>query len=297
MPVTLTKSAPSRKTLTFSEWKAVDEALGIFEGFLSVFGNPDSYKDIVEPGSFAKTLGEAQKARDSRGATYMLPILWQHNPNDPIGGFLDMKETPTGLYVKGQLDLDIEQGRRAYSGLKKGYIAGLSIGYDTIQEEWKSGYRHLKEIRLWEGSTVTFGANELALVTNVKSHTRTKETFSVDRTTVWDPITAKRSLIECAAGDHAKLDQVFLWHSPDHKRVKLPFCKLEKGIPIVNIKGVDIATGLVNGERGGVKIPAADITLVKSKITTLYRKMAEEFEDPTFKAPWQGKSFFDMLAK
>jgi HK97 family phage prohead protease len=35
-----------------------------------VFGNVDSYGDVIEPGAFAKTLQENP----------VVPILWQHDP-------------------------------------------------------------------------------------------------------------------------------------------------------------------------------------------------------------------------
>jgi hypothetical protein len=43
---------------------------GSFEGYAAVFGNVDSYGDVIEKGAFAKTLQENPT----------VPILWQHNP-------------------------------------------------------------------------------------------------------------------------------------------------------------------------------------------------------------------------
>lgn len=48
------------------------------------------------------------------------------------------------------------------------YIRGLSIGYDTLLSDFVDGVRHLKELRLWEGSVVTFPMNEMATVTSIK---------------------------------------------------------------------------------------------------------------------------------
>jgi len=160
-----TKSSPSRKAFHFVELKATNDETGEFEGYLSVFGNVDSYKDVVDRGSFSKTIKEAK----SKQEPFLFPILWQHNPHEPIGGFLEMSEDSRGLFVKGQLDLDIEPGKRAYSGMKKGYLRGLSIGYETVKDGWEKDIRHLKEIRLYEGSVVTFPANTAAQVDQVKS--------------------------------------------------------------------------------------------------------------------------------
>lgn len=166
----VTKSAPSRKAFDLSEFKAMDEQAGTFEGYLSVFGNTDQGGDVVTHGAFTKTISEAKSRKEAQGGPFLYPILWQHNPNEPIGGFTEVVEVEgKGLHVKGQLDLDIPQGQRAYSGLKKGYIKGLSIGFDTVKDVWQSGKRMLKEVKLWEGSVVTFAMNDKAFATSVKA--------------------------------------------------------------------------------------------------------------------------------
>ena len=47
-------------------------------------------------------------------------------------------------------------------------MTGLSIGFDQVKSKVVDGVRHLSELRLWEVSLVTFGANPQALVTAVK---------------------------------------------------------------------------------------------------------------------------------
>lgn len=70
---------------------------GVFDGFGSVFGNVDSYKEIVAPGAFTESLA-AWKASGR-----LPPVLWQHRSGEPIGPYLEMEEKPLGLWVKGQL--------------------------------------------------------------------------------------------------------------------------------------------------------------------------------------------------
>jgi HK97 family phage prohead protease len=168
---TLTKSAPARLALTIKV-KSFDGASGTFTGYLSTFGNEDLVRDVVEAGAFTKTLADAEAKRAADSSPYLFPILWQHNPTEPIGGFTTMTEDEHGLYVEGALDMDIEQGRRAFSGLSKGYIRSLSIGYDVIRERWAKALRYLVEIRLWEGSVVTIPANPAATIGDVKGRSR-----------------------------------------------------------------------------------------------------------------------------
>ncbi len=55
--------------------------------------------------------------------------------------------------------------------MKEGIINELSIGYDSIIEEYDklNRIRYLKEVKLYEVSAVTFGANDLCKVTDVKT--------------------------------------------------------------------------------------------------------------------------------
>ncbi len=147
---------------------------GSFEGYLAVFGsedmiwaNPTTNGDIIEPGAFTKTLAAAKGRKLAKGAPYLWPIFWEHDDKDPIGGFTDAAEDPYGLFVRGELDLDIEQGKRAYSGIKKGYCAGMSIGFFTIRATYDGqGRRHLKELSVFEGSLTSIPMHSDALVTS-----------------------------------------------------------------------------------------------------------------------------------
>jgi HK97 family phage prohead protease len=142
------------------ELKSTAEAsgLGTFRGLGSVYGNLDRHGDVVMPGAFTNTL----KAKGGR-----VPLLWQHDTAQPIG-IARLEDSRDGLVVEGELDLDIEEGRRAYSGMKRGYLRGLSIGYNALKDEFKGGKRLLHEIDLWEMSVVTFGANPQATIASVK---------------------------------------------------------------------------------------------------------------------------------
>jgi HK97 family phage prohead protease len=135
---------------------------GSFEGYGSIFGNIDSYGDIVDKGAFTKTLAE-------RGDKTKL--LWQHDSSQPIGIFTSLSEDSNGLKLSGQLCLGVKQADEAYLLLKQGALNGMSIGYQTIQNTYntQTGINHLTEVKLYEVSLVTFPANEEAMVTSVKS--------------------------------------------------------------------------------------------------------------------------------
>lgn len=131
---------------------------GMFEGLLSPYGNVDNGGDVVEPGAYTKTLKD-------HGAK--VPLLWQHKSDVPVGD-LTLEERADGLWCKGQLLMDLPEAQKAYLLIKSRIVKGLSIGFEAVKDAIEKGVRHLKEIRLYEGSIVTFPMNEMALITSVK---------------------------------------------------------------------------------------------------------------------------------
>lgn len=146
------------------EIKAVNQD-GLFSGYASVFEEIDSYRDIVKRGAFEKTLADTE----SKGRA--VPILWQHDASKPIGVYTSLKEDERGLYVEGQLNMDVQQAREALSLLKQKALSGISIGYNSVRYDTdaKSGVRRLYELKLYEASLVTFPACDGARVTDVKT--------------------------------------------------------------------------------------------------------------------------------
>ncbi len=139
---------------------------GTFEGVASMFGEIDSYRDIVVAGAFKNSL-----ANDWAAKNRMVPMLWQHNTRQPIGVYPDVKEDSLGLIVKGQCNMKVQQGHEAHALMEQGALTGLSIGYDTLMDKWikEDLVRELHEVKLYEISPVTFPAGDSARVTNVKS--------------------------------------------------------------------------------------------------------------------------------
>ncbi|MEK6291059.1 MAG: HK97 family phage prohead protease [Paraburkholderia tropica] len=139
---------------------------GTFSGYGSVFNVIDSWDDIVAPGAFTKSL----QSLASKGRS--VPILWQHDTENPIGVWSGLKEDSVGLFGDGALWLDdTPTAKLAYKGMSSRAITGLSIGYITRSADYdqKTGIRTLKELDLIEISVVTNPANDEARVTNVKS--------------------------------------------------------------------------------------------------------------------------------
>lgn len=138
------------------------ESDGTFWGYASVFNNLDHHQEIVAKGTFAKSLMQWQELNQYP------KMLWQHDPHTPIGRWSEIREDEHGLFVKGQILLDIRQGREAYALLKAGIVDGLSIGFHLVKAQRQDKARILQEIDLQEISLVTFAANPKAKVSECK---------------------------------------------------------------------------------------------------------------------------------
>lgn len=122
----------------------------VIEGYASLFGAADQGGDTVLLGAYAKSLDGLAAAGRS------VKMLWQHDPARPIGVWDEVREDAKGLYVRGRILPDVQDGREALALLEAGAIDGLSIGYRTIRAEKAGAGRALHEIELWEVSVVTF---------------------------------------------------------------------------------------------------------------------------------------------
>lgn len=143
-------------------------AEGTFEGILSPYGNVDSGGDVVVKGAYDKTLKEQGNTR---------PLLWQHKTDVPIGQLM-LEDRVDGLWAKGQLLMALDEAQKAYLLIKAGIVKGLSIGFVSVRDSIEKGIRQLREIKLYEGSLVTFPMNEMALITSVKRNGETKDDFN-----------------------------------------------------------------------------------------------------------------------
>jgi len=123
---------------------------GRVEGYASLFGEIDQARDMVMPGAFAQTL----RLRGVR----RIPMLFQHDPAEPIGIWHEIVEDWRGLRVRGRLIPDVVRARELLALLREGAADGLSIGFKTVKAhvEPKSRIRKLDQIDLWEISIVTF---------------------------------------------------------------------------------------------------------------------------------------------
>lgn len=158
-----------------------DADAGTVEGYLSTFWHVDSYATAMHPSAFTKTVQE----RGDR-----MPLLYQHNPDWAIGKLANLEIDETGLRHKSQVIDDGAEGSVTLKRLRAGVPYAHSFGFRTLRErhatdsdplilgpdvpEWvtrnlPASVYVIEEVKLYEGSIVTFPANENAIIEAVRA--------------------------------------------------------------------------------------------------------------------------------
>jgi len=149
---------------------------GTVEGYASLFGEIDQARDMMMRGAFAATL----KTRGLR----RIPMLFQHDPAEPVGVWLELREDHRGLWARGRLIPEVARAKELLALVRAGAVDGLSIGFRTARAriDPRTRIRRLIAVELWEISIVTFPLLTGARVQAVKqatsqgklSHVRTR---------------------------------------------------------------------------------------------------------------------------
>lgn len=161
--------------------KAAGSADGLVEGqfkaLVSVFGNVDSYGDMVMPGAFTDDLAAWQASGDP------IPIYWSHQLSDPdmnLGSVVSAQETGDGLEVVGQLDLENPKAAQAYRLMKGRRVTQFSFSYDIQEAAWVERPNadgqgtnfdtyELRKLHVYEVGPCAIGANQSTDLLAVKT--------------------------------------------------------------------------------------------------------------------------------
>ena len=186
---------------------------GLFEGYACLFGKEDLGHDVIRSGAFAPSLN----MRGIEG----IKLLYQHDPNQPIGQWLTILEDEKGLFVRGKLAMEVAKAREIHSMMKAGILDGLSIGFRTVrgQKDPKTGIRYLLELDLWEISVVTFPMQPDARISSVKSKHTAFSKRELERKLMHDAgfsrSQARALMAHGLTGLNGKQDAAFLEPSPE----------------------------------------------------------------------------------
>ena len=146
----------------------VDDVKGIVTGYFSAFNNIDSDGDVIVSGSYKKTVAE----NGPQGRNRIIHLL-QHNPLMPLAKPMELMEDAKGLRFTSKIT-ETSYGKDVIKLYKEGVFNEHSVGFEIVKSDNKAGYREIREIKLWEGSTVTWGANANTPIESMKSWDKPK---------------------------------------------------------------------------------------------------------------------------
>lgn len=143
--------------------------VGIVEGYIATYdidrGDYFGTKDQFVKGAFTASIMD-HKLRKRQ-------IRLKDHHGRTVGGFPieSVHEDDRGLFGIGEINLDVQQGREAYSLAKQGVLTDFSIGFsiDESSVDEQADLRTITKATIWEGSIVDEPMNPKANITAVKS--------------------------------------------------------------------------------------------------------------------------------
>ena len=153
------------KTSQFEYKSAEDDTLHI-RAYALVFGNVDSYGDVIMPNACDAYLKSEDASRTK--------LCYQHNLDHVIGVITDKGIDAKGMWFEADI-LPTSLGKDVAMLIKAGAINEVSIGYRATEYHYekRDGYdyelRILDAITIGEISPVTRAANPQAVITSVKA--------------------------------------------------------------------------------------------------------------------------------
>ncbi len=269
---------------------------GIVEGYIATFdidrGDFFGVRDQFVPGAFRDSIVDhLQRNRSVRLLSHHDKIIGQF-PIDTV------REDERGLFARGEINLDVQEGREIYSLVRQGAISDFSIGF-SINENGsvtEGDLRTITKAKIWEGSLVDEPMNPHANVTDIKKAVVPFQDLPLaDRDLEWDStaaITKIREFTDSEEAPSAGYRRAFLWFDRENTNVfsgyKLPIADVINGRLTTVPRGIFAAAAAVQGARGGVDLPVADRPGVIRHLERYYAKM--DLESP-FSNDEDGKQF------
>jgi len=130
----------------------------VVEGYLFIWGQKNSYKEIFLRGAFTKSIRENGP---NSGAKYEIKFLYQHRTAEPLSLFEVLLEDEIGLYFKTKPLDDVPWADNALKQIRSGTLNNYSGGFNYIWGENKIRYDEVQdaliitEAILMEGSVAT----------------------------------------------------------------------------------------------------------------------------------------------
>lgn len=230
------------------------------------------------------------------------------------------------LMGEGRFDLNDPMTETVVQKMRDGFVGGVSVDLDDFTAEVacvneageivecdEATYSNSREVlhmtdwRLSGATLVDIPAFPEAFITLVEENLPTEDAFVAaavgaaglplaDREREWDGSAAAQRVADWARGDREDIDpekyrRAFFYYTPEQDATnvgayKLGFADYIDGQLVAIPRGIFAVAAALEGSRGGVDIPEADVEPIRSKVSAYYRAMAEKFDDPSIVAPW-----------
>jgi len=143
-----------------------------------IFGFPDRFR----PGAFLKSLSD-HRQRNNR------QIRLKDHHGRTIGGFpIDTaQEDAIGLFAIGEVNLETQLGKEAFSLAKQNVLTDFSLGFIAVDDKVEGGFRDIFEAIIIEGSIVDEPLNQRANITEVKVAIQFQDLPLAERLFQWNP--------------------------------------------------------------------------------------------------------------
>lgn len=143
-------------------------SVGIIEGYIATWDldRGDGWiRDQFVKGAFRKSIRDFKKRERQ--------VRFKDHHGKTIGGFPfeTLKEDAKGLFARGEINLETQQGKEAYALAKQGVLVEFSIGFQVVKStrDEQNDIRTITEALIWEGSIVDEPMNPEAQITAVKT--------------------------------------------------------------------------------------------------------------------------------
>lgn len=145
--------------------KDIDQKSRMVKGYFAAFGNVDSDGDMFKKGCFSKSITENGPKSNKPRVKY----LAFHNPELLPGKLVELGEDEKGLYFAAEMS-KTQLGQDILTQYEEGILTEHSVGFIMMQNNYdqQKDCNLITEVKLFEGSVVTWGANMNTPVTEVK---------------------------------------------------------------------------------------------------------------------------------
>jgi HK97 family phage prohead protease len=139
-----------------SGFSDADTKQGVVSGYFAMFNNKDLDGDVIEKGSFTKTVQE----RGPNGKQ-LIKYLLDHKKDQVVAKITELYEDEKGLRYTAKIGSH-SLGQDFLKMVESELINQHSVGYRIIQSKYDQVYKsnRIKEMAMFEGSAIQFlGAN------------------------------------------------------------------------------------------------------------------------------------------